>query len=242
VQYQDLDYSARYEKLVEEIKQAEMRRIGDAQLGATTGKGVSNKEGSARAPGLALTEAVALNYFKLLAYKDEYEVARLHSDPAFLAKVAEQFEGDYKLRFHLAPPILSRVDPKTGKPRKLSFGPWMMTGFKLLKRMKILRGRAVDVFGQSDERKQERALIAQYEQCLEQVIKHLDVSNYALAIELAKVPEQVRGFGHVKEPAMKTARAELTRLLSQIQNPGLMGSSESAKIITLSRPNMLARK
>jgi indolepyruvate ferredoxin oxidoreductase len=191
---------------------------------------------------LALTEAVARNYFKLLAYKDEYEVARLHSDPVFQAKIAEQFEGDYKLRFHLAPPLLSSIDAKTGKPRKTSFGPWMMVAFKILSRMKGLRGTVFDVFGYSDERKQERALIAQYEQCLEQVVKHLDENNFELALKLANVPDEVRGYGHVKEPAIKKARSDLTRLLALIENPQSAMPNENAKIVTLSRPNLLVRK
>lgn len=235
VQYQNLDYAARYRKLVEEIKQAELRRIAGVQANPNQSKGVASSS-------LVLTEAVARNYFKLLAYKDEYEVARLHSEPAFRAKIAEQFEGDYKLRFHLAPPLLSRVDPKTGKPKKMSFGPWMMMGFKALRRLKGLRGTAFDVFGRSEERKQERALIAQYEQCLEQVVKLLDEKNYALALELARVPEEVRGYGHIKEPALKKARADLTQLLAQIENPGLRPNHSTAKIVTLSRPSMLVRK
>jgi indolepyruvate ferredoxin oxidoreductase len=223
VKYQNPDYSARYSKRVEDIRQAELRRV-------------------AAGKSSALTEAVARNYFKLLAYKDEYEVARLHSDPAFQAKIAEQFEGDYTLRFHLAPPVLSRVDPKTGKPRKISFGSWMMTGFKLLSRLKGLRGSVFDIFGWTEERKQERALIAQYEQCLEQIVKHLDQSNYSLALELARVPEEVRGYGHVKAPAIKAARARLTQLLTEIENPDHGSHKSNAKIVTLSRPTLLGRK
>ena len=238
VKYQNLDYAARYRKLVDEIRQAELRRIA-------IGKGLSSlakTPTTGPASPFALTEAVARNYFKLLAYKDEYEVARLHSDPAFQAKVAEQFEGNYTLRFHLAPPVLSRIDPKTGKPRKISFGAWMMVGFRVLAAMKGLRGTAFDVFGYSQERKQERALIAQYEQCLEQVVKHLDEGNYGVALELAKVPEEVRGYGHVKEPAIKKARSQLTQLLTQIEHPELGSGASTAKIVTLSRPNLSSRK
>jgi indolepyruvate ferredoxin oxidoreductase len=240
VKYQNLDYAARYRKLVDEIKQAELRRIASVKAGASLSK-TANPVGTQSSPW-GLTEAVARNYFKLLAYKDEYEVARLHCDPAFRSRIAEQFEGDYTLRFHLAPPILSRTDPKTGKPRKIRFGAWMMRGFHVLAAMKGLRGTVFDVFGYTRERRQERALIAQYEQCLEQIVKHLDESNYSLALELAKVPDEVRGYGHVKEPAIKKARSQLTQLLTQIENPSLRNAPVSAKIVTLTRPSLSNRK
>jgi len=140
--YQNAAYAERYAALV--------KRVADAEAQKFPGK-------------KALSAAVARYYFKVLAYKDEYEVARLYSDMGFQKKVADQFEGDYKLTFHLAPPVMSAVDPTTGKPRKKVFGPWMMTAFGVLAKFKGLRGTALDVFGYADERKTERQLIADYE-------------------------------------------------------------------------------
>ena len=118
-----------------------------------------------------ITEAVARYYFKLLAYKDEYEVARLHADPAFRARIASQFEGDYTLNFHMAPPLLARPDPVTGRPRKMAFGPWVMSLFSVLAWLKPLRGTAFDIFGYTSERRAERALIAEYEALVDEICR-----------------------------------------------------------------------
>ena len=159
----------------------------------------------AKSEPLAL--AVAKNLFKLMAYKDEYEVARLYSDGAFAENLAKQFKGDFKLKFHLAPPILGRVDAFTGKPLKSVLGPQMMTGFKLLARLKVLRGTAFDIFGRTAERKMERQLIADYRTQIEALLPKLNATTLATAIEIASLPEMIRGFGHVK--AANVAKAKL---------------------------------
>jgi len=159
----------------------------------------------------ALSEAVARNLFKLMAYKDEYEVARLHTDPGFAASIAQQFEGDVQLHFHLAPPLLAKTNER-GELVKQRYGPWMMTAFTWLARCKGLRGTAFDVFGRTEERRQERAWIACYQAMLEDVCRVLgagpdstDLARYQMALALAQIPQDIRGFGHVK--ARSSARA-----------------------------------
>ncbi len=197
--YQNAAYAHRYADLVERVRKVESDRLN----GATK-----------------LAEAVARNYFKLLAYKDEYEVARLHANPAFRAKIAAQFDGDYKLNFHLAPPLLAKPDPATGQVRKTRFGPWMMTAFTLLARLKFLRGTAFDFFGRTAERRAERALIGEYEQLIDELLGKLAADNHAVAIQLAGVPEEIRGFGHVKDASLKAARAKWAGLLAQFRGQG----------------------
>lgn len=194
--YQNTTYAKRYADLVERVRKVESDRLG----GATR-----------------LAEAVARYYFKLLAIKDEYEVARLHSDPAFQQKIAAQFEGDYKLNFHLAPPLLARPDPVTGKVRKISFGPWMLSAFGVLARLRFLRGTALDVFGRTEERRMERALIGEYEALVDELLSRLDTDNHALAVELASVPEEIRGYGHVKARNVEAARVTQAALLARLR-------------------------
>src|SRR6266700_8070552 len=166
--YQDVAYARRYTAFVARVRAAETQKL----------------------PGkTALTEAIARYYFKLLAIKDEYEVARLYTDGEFTKRVAAQFEGDYKLNFHLAPPLTNKPDPTTGEPKKSSYGPWMMGAFRVLARMKGLRGTAFDIFGRSAERKLERALIADYESLIDELLPRLAARNHALAVELASIPE-----------------------------------------------------
>jgi indolepyruvate ferredoxin oxidoreductase len=164
-----------------------------------------------------ITEAVARSYFKVLAYKDEYEVARLHADPAFSARIASQFEGDYKLNFHLAPPLLSRPDPVTGKARKRQFGPWMMPVFRVLAKGKGLRGSALDLFGYTAERRGERELIVEYEALVEEILTRLTAENQAVALELAGLPQEIRGFGHVREANLRAAKTRWTALLARLR-------------------------
>jgi len=166
-----------------------------------------------------LAEAVARNYAKLLAYKDEYEVARLHADAAFANRLNQQFDGDYKLRFHLAPPLLAQRDPKTGHLIKQEFGPWLLPAFRLLARFKFLRGTAFDPFGRTDERKQERALIGAYEQLLEELLAGLTPANHALAVKLASIPDEIRGYGHVKQAHLAKAKRKEADLLAQWRHP-----------------------
>jgi indolepyruvate ferredoxin oxidoreductase len=147
----------------------------------------------------SLSMAVARQLYRLMACKDEYEVARLYSDGEFLRKLESRFEGDYELRFNLAPPLLSKRDPETGHLIKREFGPWVMQAFSLLARLRFLRGTALDIFGYTAERRRERADLQAYRQLLDELVAGLDESNYAAALELARLPAKLRGFGHVKD-------------------------------------------
>ena len=191
--YQNAAYAARYRKLVDRVIAAERAVMPNLN---------------------ALSVAVASYYSKLMAYKDEYEVARLHADPAFQEQIAAQFEGDYKIQFHLAPPAMSRVDPATGRIAKKQFGPWMMRAFRLLARLKGLRGTALDLFGRLPERRLERRLIAEYQTLIEKIIARLDAGNHATAVALASIPEQIRGYGHVKDAHLAEAKKREAELLA----------------------------
>jgi indolepyruvate ferredoxin oxidoreductase len=182
--YQDAAYAGRYSTLVERVRAAEQKVGG----------------------GTTLTEAVARSYFKLLAIKDEYEVARLYAEGDFRARLDAAFEGDYELRFHLAPPLLARPDPTTGKVRKMAFGPWMMTAFKWLARARRLRGTRWDFFGRSAERRLDRQLIADFEDDVGHILARLSPATRAAALELAALPQEIRGFGHVREKSAQAAR------------------------------------
>jgi indolepyruvate ferredoxin oxidoreductase len=179
----------------------------------------ARKAEAAKAPGqCGLAEAVARNLFKLMAYKDEYEVARLFSDGAFLKQAAAEFDGDLRFTFHLAPPLLARRDPATGEPRKMTFGPWMLRAFSLLARLKVLRGSALDPFGRTDERRGERKLIADYESTLDELLAKLTPDNHHLAVGIAAIPEKIRGFGHVKAHSLVAAKADEAALLDQFRS------------------------
>jgi indolepyruvate ferredoxin oxidoreductase len=188
--YQNAAYAAQYVELIDKVRALE----------------------TAHNLGSKLSMAVAKSYFKLMAYKDEYEVARLYTDGRFLEQLKSQFEGEVKLKFNLAPPLFAKKDAK-GHLVKAEFGPWMMSAFKLLAKLKGLRGGAFDVFGYTAERKMERALIAEYRGMIEGVLRSLDASTHATALELASLPEQIRGFGHVKEKAVAEYRARKAELL-----------------------------
>jgi indolepyruvate ferredoxin oxidoreductase len=166
------------------------------------------------APGsTVLTQEVARSYYKVLAYKDEYEVARLYTDTDFLKSVREEFSGDFRMTFHLAPPIIAGTDPNSGRPRKRTFGPWMLTALKLLKRFKGLRGTRLDPFGYSAERRSERGLIGEYEQTVQSILASLDQQSLKPAVKYAAWPNLVRGFGPIKEQSivdMQAARAKLS--------------------------------
>jgi indolepyruvate ferredoxin oxidoreductase len=195
--YQDEAYAQKYRALVERVRQLEKDRVGSSKL----------------------AEAVARYYAKLLAYKDEYEVARLHADGALERKIDAMFEGDYKLVFHLAPPLLARRDPTTGEPRKMRFGGWMLPVFRLLKAMKGLRGTAFDPFGYTPERRTERALIREYEASVERLLAKLSPANHALAVQIASMPEEIRGFGHVKARHLAAARKKQDELFERFEHP-----------------------
>nr|WP_288354888.1 indolepyruvate ferredoxin oxidoreductase family protein [uncultured Pseudomonas sp.] len=168
-------------------------------------------------PQQRLTEAVARYYFKLLAYKDEYDVARLYSDAAFSEALHAQFQGDFRLQFYLAPSWLSRPDPVTEEPRKRSFGPWVLGAFRVLAKLRVLRGTWLDPFGHSEERKLEHALIGDYERSIDQLLEALDAGNYDTALAIAELPEQIRGYGHVKEKAVERARAQERQLQERLK-------------------------
>ncbi len=189
--YQNPAYAAQYQAFVEKVRVAETP--------------LNNSK---------LSEAVARYLFKLMAYKDEYEVARLHTDKTFLDKVAGQFEGDYKLHYHLAPPLLAKKNDK-GELQKQSFGPWMLSAFRVLAKLKGLRGTAFDVFGYTEERKTERALIAEYRSSIDELLQGLNAGNLSLAVSVASIPEDIRGYGHVKARHLVAARTKWDGLMTQ---------------------------
>ncbi len=166
-----------------------------------------------------LTAAVARSLFKLMAYKDEYEVARLYAETDFLKRVADQFDGPYELRFHLAPPILGDRDPATGHLKKREFGPRMLTVFRLLAKLRRLRGTRFDIFGRSEERRAERRLIAEHEAVLDEIVADLSPANHPAAVELASLPLEIRGFGHIKEASLARAKAKEAALLARFRSP-----------------------
>ncbi|MGL4288280.1 MAG: indolepyruvate ferredoxin oxidoreductase family protein [Phreatobacter sp.] len=174
-----------------------------------------------------LAETVAKSFHKLLAYKDEYEVARLHVETGFLDRLAREFDGG-SVAFHLAPPLLARRDPVTGEPRKMRFGPWMVPVFKLLVRLRGLRGGFADPFGRTAERRMERRLIGDYEALIRsRLLPALSSDNHALALEIAALPQSIRGFGHVKASAERQAAVRLDVLLDRW--PGLSTASVAAE-------------
>jgi len=146
-------------------------------------------------------------------------VARLYSETGFRQRVAEQFEGPYELRFHLAPPLLADRDPATGHLKKRTYGPWMMTAFGLLAKLRGLRGTPFDIFGRTAERRAERRQIAEYEAVLDEIARRLSPENYVIAVELARLPQEIRGFGHVKEANLRRAKAKEAELLARLHAP-----------------------
>ncbi|BAO91726.1 indolepyruvate ferredoxin oxidoreductase family protein [Caballeronia cordobensis] len=173
-------------------------------------------------PKLPLTRAVAKNLAKLMAYKDEYEVARLYADPAYLDKLREQFEGepgrDYKLMFHLAPPLFAKHD-EHGHLVKQRFGAWMLPAFRVLAKMKGLRGTSLDVFGKTEERRTERAMIADYIALVDEFCATLDADRFDTALQLARLPDEIRGFGHVKARNMAAVASKRERLIGRYRAP-----------------------
>jgi indolepyruvate ferredoxin oxidoreductase len=163
-----------------------------------------------------LREAVALGYHKLLAYKDEYEVARLHLQT--LDKARAEFDGDFTPRFHLAPPLLSRMG-SDGRPKKRAFGPAMLKGFAALAKLKALRGTPLDPFGYTAERRMERALIRDYERLIPDLLRGLTPANHAIVVELAELPLSIRGFGPVKHRNADAAEQRRAELLAAFANP-----------------------
>jgi indolepyruvate ferredoxin oxidoreductase len=195
--YQSSRLAKRYRKLVDQVRDAAVKGGHDD----------------------ALPRAVAINYAKLLAYKDEYEVARLYTDGRFEKQLRDQFEGEYKFSFNLAPPILSRGVDALGRPKKRAFGSWMMSVFRVLAKFRFLRGTALDVFGYSADRKLERQLIADYEKDVASVLSLLSQATHDTAAELLSLPDRIRGYGPVKEKAVKDAKARHEQLVADLANP-----------------------
>ena len=162
--------------------------------------------------GETLTRAVAEGFFQIMAYKDEYEIARLLTDDSFMQQVRAQFSGKLKIKHHLAPPLLARRDRKTGKIRKIAFGTWIRPGLRLLARFKFLRGTPLDVFGYTRERRHERARIVEYEQTIGEICSSLTPGKLATATEIAALASTIRGYGHVKEQNVKKASERLAQL------------------------------
>jgi indolepyruvate ferredoxin oxidoreductase len=196
--YQSKRYARRYRSWVEKVQAAEAERT----------------------PGqTGLSEAVARYLFKLMAYKDEYEVARLYTDTSFIDRVKSTFAGgNLRFEFHLAPPMLAKRDPRTGEPKKKSYGPWMLSAFRVLSKFKFLRGTPFDPFGTSTDRRTERKLVAEYQTMLEMIIAELSTANHHTAVGLASIPEKIRGYGPVKERHLIAAKAEEAALREQFSN------------------------
>ncbi len=202
--YQNAAYARDYEQVVARVAQAE------SALGSTR-----------------LAEAVARTLFKLMAYKDEYEVARLHADPAFAASLREQFEGDFRLRYHLAPPLLARPGPD-GRPRKIEFGPWLGGVLRLLRHGKVLRGTWLDPFGRSAERRMERELIGRYRDTVGVLLAHLRADNLDAALRLAELPGRIGGFGPVKQRSVEQVLPQWERMLQQWHGTATPGGTAAA--------------
>jgi indolepyruvate ferredoxin oxidoreductase len=195
IDYQNAAYAKRYEDLVANVRDAE------AGIGA----------------GDALSKAVAKYLFKLMAYKDEYEVARLYTSGDFEKRLNDSFEGDFKIKYNLAPPLLAKRDAQ-GHLVKAQYGAWMKYAFRGLAKFKALRGTALDPFGYTAERKMERGLIRDYESLVMEMLATLSPKNHRTAVELASLPERIRGFGHVKQRHVAAVAAERDRLLQQFRN------------------------
>ncbi len=196
--YQNAGYAARYTALVENV------RAKEAALGTGT---------------TDLTEAAARAFFKLMAYKDEYEVARLYSAPAFRRSLRETFRREDKLTVHLAPPLLSATDPRTGHLQKREFGPWIFPAFRILASLKGLRGTAFDPFGRTEERKMERQLIEDYAGTIDTLLANLTADNLPLATEIAALPQTMRGYGHIKSKNVEQAKAKEADLMAAFKDP-----------------------
>jgi indolepyruvate ferredoxin oxidoreductase len=195
--YQSRRYARRYRRLVDKVRAVETEK----------------------APGHSeLAEAVARYLFKLMAYKDEYEVARLYTDTNFIERVKSQFDGDnLRFEFHLAPPLLAKPDPRTGEPKKRSYGPSMLKAFAVLAKFKFLRGTPLDPFAYSQDRRTERKLIADYEALLKTIMSELTIYNLQTAVALASIPEKIRGYGPVKQRHLVAAKAEEATLREQFR-------------------------
>ncbi|WP_349644851.1 DUF6537 domain-containing protein, partial [Bradyrhizobium sp. USDA 3456] len=186
-------YAARYRAIVTRVRRAESALDSEA-----------------------LADAVARSLFKLMAYKDEYEVARLYLQTGFLDELRREFEGNYRVTYHLAPPFLPARRDARGRPRKHSFGPWIQVPLRMLARLKILRGTSLDLFGYTSERRSERELIAWYERQVEMMIAKVNAQNFGDALAIARAPLEISGYGPVKEIAIPKVKAEVARLVGRL--------------------------
>jgi indolepyruvate ferredoxin oxidoreductase len=194
--YQNRAYADRYTAFVERIRAMENDRL----------------------PGsTALTTAVARSMFKLMAYKDEYEVARLHMETGFLDKLAEEFEGDFTVSYHLAPPLVPSANDARGRPLKRQFGSWIQPALRILAGLKFLRGTALDVFGRTSERRMERGLIGWYEALVSDLLPHLGPATVDAVVKIAALPMEIRGYGPVKEAAADKVKTEIARLRGELE-------------------------
>jgi len=200
------------ERRAELLAQYQDQRYGERFMGLVAS--ARSVEARLWPGGTAFSEAVAASLHKVMAYKDEYEVARLYTAPAFRAQLESAFEGKPRLAFNLAPPMISRTDPSTGKPVKREFGGWMLGAFGVLARLKFLRGTAFDLFGHTEERRMERALVKRYEQLVRQLLEEAGAGDETMAVRIASLPLQVRGFGHVKAAAMERFERELANAMA----------------------------
>jgi indolepyruvate ferredoxin oxidoreductase len=206
--YQSASLAEKYKALVDKVAAVEQQKLGSDEL----------------------AKAVATYYSKLLSYKDEYEVARLYTSGEFRKNLEKQFEGDFELEVHLAPPLLSKRDPRTGRYAKKLFGEGMFTAFEWLAKLKFLRGTPFDVFGYFPHRKMERELITHYEHIIEHVLlPNITADNFAIALKIAKIPEDIRGYDVVKDEYVRKARATEAELLAEFQNPSKTKTPEGVQ-------------
>ncbi len=202
--YQNQAYADQYTELLRRVKTAEQELHHNAKTQPSS---------------MQLTHAVAFHLFKVMAYKDEYEVARLYTNGDFMRKLTQTFSGDYKLTFNMAPPLLNGGRDELGRPRKRTFGAWMLTAMRLLAKGKVLRGTAFDVFNWFPERREERALVQEYRALIETLLEGLQEKNHAVAVECASLPDQIRGYGPVKAKSIAEFRPLKEALLHRFHNP-----------------------
>ena len=197
IAYQNKAYAQKYQRLIEQLarKETDHQKL------------------------VGITEVAAKYLFKLMAYKDEYEVARLHSDGVFKKKISDMFEGDYKIKYHLAPPLFSRKDPDTGHLKKSEYGSWMSLVFRSLSRLKFLRGTRFDIFGYTAERRMERQLIKDYIEIIDKIVESAEVINADVVRDLLALPDEIRGFGHVKEANVAAVKVKWDSLVSRLTEP-----------------------
>jgi indolepyruvate ferredoxin oxidoreductase len=193
--YQNAAYAAQYRTDVEAARAAEKR------TGMT-----------------GFAEAVAKGLYKLMAYKDEYEVARLYTDGNFKARLAREFDGDYTMNFHMSPPLFAPKDPDTGLPKKIEMGPWMFRAFHMLAACKGLRGGVFDIFGYTGERRLERKMIGDYRAVVSELSGKLNPGNFALATRIAGLAMDIKGYGHIKHRNYEKAKLDEAKLLSQFRS------------------------